>query len=260
MDMREESLEVRDVKARLLRKGEGPTVLFLHGASGLPVWGPFFEDLSRRHEVIVMEHPGFGKTEAPAWIRTVSDVAVHYLDVLDALDRKTVHVVGHSLGGWIAAEAAARDCARIASLSLIAPAGLRVKGLPSGDNFIWGPEETVRNLVFDQRLAEQMLGREISDEEADIQLTNRFMAVKLGWEPRWYNPALQNWLHRITAPTQIVWGADDRLFPAAYGDLWRDSIAGAALTVVPQCGHLPHIEKAGLTADVVASFINGATS
>ncbi len=258
MSVHEETMEVRGVQARCLRKGAGPAVLFLHGASGLPVWGPFFEALSQSHEVIALEHPGFGKTEAPAWIRTIADMAVHYLDVIDALGRKELHVVGHSLGGWIAAEAAARNCTGMKSLTLMSPAGLRVKGVPSGDNFIWGPEETVRNLVCDPALADLMLSREISDEEADIQLTNRFMTAKLGWEPRWYNPALEGWLHRIAVPTQIVWGDSDKLFPAAYGALWRQRIPNSVLTVIERCGHLPHVEKAGPVAECVGRFIDGA--
>ena len=64
---------------------------------------------------------------------------MYYLDFLDGLDGGKVHLIGHSLGGWAAAEMATRNCARLASLTLLAPAGIRVKTLPCGDNFIWVP-------------------------------------------------------------------------------------------------------------------------
>ena len=100
---------------------------------------------------------------------------MYYLDVLDQFDLNGVHLIGHSLGGWIAAELAIRNCSRLASLTLIAPAGTRVKGVPSGDNFIWDPEESVRNLFHDQRFADRILSHTETDEEADLALNSRFM-------------------------------------------------------------------------------------
>ena len=104
--------------------------------------------------MLVLEHPGFGKSDGPDTIRNVADVAMYYLDVLDGLNAGKVHLIGHSLGGWIAAEVAVRNCQHLASLTLLAPAGIRVKGVPCGDNFIWSPAETARNLFYDQSYAE----------------------------------------------------------------------------------------------------------
>ena len=87
------------------------------------------------------EHPGFGTSDNPPWMRNIGDLAMYYLDFLDGLGPHKVHLVGQSLGGWAAAEVAVRNCSRIASLSLLAPAGIRVKGMPCGDNFIWDAEE-----------------------------------------------------------------------------------------------------------------------
>src|SRR5215813_177312 len=146
MTVQEQKHQVRDVGVRLLRDGRGASLIYLHGPAGLPGWIPFFEKLAETYEVVVPEHPGFGASDNPPWIRNVGDMAMYYLDFLDGLDAQPVHLVGHSLGGWIAAELAVRNTARLASLTLIAPAGVRQKGLPPGDNFIWSPEETVRNL------------------------------------------------------------------------------------------------------------------
>ena len=254
--MREIRHRVRDCGVRLLRDGRGEPVLYLHGAAGLPAWGPFFEKLAQNHDVLVPEHPGFGLSDNPTWIRNVPDLAMYYLDFLDGLGGK-VHLVGHSLGGWVAAELAVRNTAHVASLTLLAPAGIRVKGIPSGDNFIWSAEEAVRNFWHDQKFAEAELAHAPSDEEADIALTNRFMAAKFGWEPRWFNPMLERWLHRIDIPTLVIWGGQDKLFPSAYAKAWGESVRGARVEIIPQCGHRPHFERLDAAMPLILSFLSG---
>jgi pimeloyl-ACP methyl ester carboxylesterase len=250
--------KVRDIAVRMLRRGSGAPLLYLHGANGLPAWLPIFDRLARDFEVFVPEHPGFGTSDNPAWIRNVGDLAMYYLDFLDTLPPYPVHLVGQSLGGWVAAEVAVRNCTRLASLSLLAPAGIRIKGVPMGDNFIWDAEEQVRNLYHDQAVADRLLAAPLSDADADIALTNRFAAAKFGWEPRWHNPALERWLHRISVPTLLLWGKDDRLFPAAYAARWAERIAASRVELIPDCGHGIAIEQPERAASEIARLIAGA--
>jgi pimeloyl-ACP methyl ester carboxylesterase len=257
MALQELRHKTRDTGVRLRRGGSGEPLIFLHGAGGWPAWGPFLDHLAGKYDVRVPEHPGFGLSDNPPWIRNVADVAMYYLDFLDALDGPPVHLVGHSLGGWIAAEVAVRNAARVRSLALMAPAGLRVKGVPSGDNFIWSREEYARNLFFDQSFAEQELSHVPSDEEADIDLTNRYMATKLGWEPRWFSPALETWLHRIRIPTLVLWGGDDKLFPSDYANAWAARVPDIRVEIIPECGHRPHVEKADVAAQTILAFVGG---
>jgi pimeloyl-ACP methyl ester carboxylesterase len=239
---------VRGVKVRMRRAGSGEPLLFLHGANGLPVWLPVFEQLSRHFEVLVPEHPGFGASDNPPWMRNIGDLAMYYLDFIDTMSHHPVHLVGQSLGGWAAAELAVRNCTRLKSLSLLAPAGIRIKGVLPGDNFIWGPEEGIRNLYHDQALADRVLAMPVSDEEADNALTSRYAATKFGWEPRWFNPSLERWLHRISVRTLIMWGENDKLFPVEYAKRWGERIAGSRVVTVPACGHVPAVEKPDVTA------------
>jgi pimeloyl-ACP methyl ester carboxylesterase len=188
-----ETLITRGVSVRMRHAGSGAPVLFLHGAGGWPAWLPFFERLSQRFALTTPEHPCFGASDDPQWIRDVSDLAMYYLDVLEGAFSSPAHLIGHSLGGWIAAEAAIRNTSRIASLTLLAPAGIRVKGVPPGDNFIWSPEEAIRNRYYNQSFAEALLQAPPPDgAQLDIDLQNRVAAVKFGWEPRWFNPGLEN--------------------------------------------------------------------
>ncbi len=258
MAVRESKHRVRDISVRMSRDGKGEPLLFLHGAGGFPPWLPFFEKLAERYEVAIPEHPGFGTSDNPPWIRNIADLAMYYLDFLDELGAAKVHLIGHSLGGWIAAELAVRNTTRLASLTLLAPAGVRAKGVTSGDNFIWSAEEAERNLWHDQKFADAALAEVATEEEADIALTNRFMAAKFGWEPRWFNPALERWLHRIKVPTLVIWGEQDKLFPNAYAKVWKDRIPAARVEIIPQCGHRPHIERLDATLKHVLGFLDGA--
>ena len=201
------------------------------------------------------EHPGFGGSDDPAWIRSIADLALFYLDLLEEEGLDRLHLVGNSLGGWLAAEILIRDRSRFCSLVQLAPAGLRVKGVPCGDNFIWGPEEAVRNLYHDQSFADRILALTPSQEQMDVMLKNRFTVAKFGWQPRWWNPDLEKWLHRVKLPALVIWGDDDRIMPPAYAALWRERLPQARLVVVEGCGHLPHVEQAEVVARHIHAFL-----
>ncbi len=100
-------------------------------------------------------------------------------------------------------------------------------------------------MFFNQDLAEQRiaLATKMTDEQKDIQLKNYFTTGKLSWNPRFHNPDLIKWLHRIKVPTMLIWGENDKIFPPAYGEAFREGIVGSELRIIPECGHLPHQEK-----------------
>ena len=251
------NLKVRDVTIKLHRAGSGPTVLFLHGPGGVPQWLPFFEALAKHYELLVPEHPGFGGSDNPPWISSMSDLAMFYLDLVEEARLDRIHLIGNSLGGWLASEILIRDRSRFQSLVQLAPAGIRIKGVPCGDNFIWGPEEAVRNLYHDQSFADRLLALTPSEEQMDVMLRNRFTVAKLGWQPRWYNPDLEKWLHRVKLPALVVWSDDDKIMPQANAALWHERLPDARLVMVDACGHLPHVEQAALVARHVLGFLEG---
>ena len=135
------TIDINGCKLSFARAGEGVPLLYLHGTDGLAEWPAILDTLAERFDVIVPDHPGFGASEAPAWIDEVSDVAYCYLDAIEALGLSSAHVVGQSLGGWIALEMAVRSTHRLRSLTLISAAGIHVKGVPKADIFMIDPEE-----------------------------------------------------------------------------------------------------------------------
>ena len=254
--MRETTIEAAGEKIRMLEAGSGETVLFLHGAGGLN-WYPLLELLSAGRRVLAPEHPGFGRADLPPWLAGISDLAFFYLDLLAALDLKEVHLVGHSLGGWTAAEIAIRDTRRIKSLSLLAPAGVQAVEEPYGDIFLWSPEEHARNSFYDQSLAEQRI-RGLATADIDVALQNRAAAARLAWSPRLHDPQLAHWLHRIDVPTLVVWGEEDRICPFTCRRPFLDNIKGAQLRSLARTGHALHSEKPAEVAAVLQEFFAAA--
>ena len=170
------------------------------------------------------------------------------------------HLAGNSLGGWLAAELAVRSTTRIRTLTLVSPAGIHVKGVPKGDIFLWDDDVRVRNTFYDQKLAEARIAQKPTGSDLEMALKNHFTTAKLAWHPRFYNPDLHKWLHRIKVPTMILWGDSDKIFPPAYGDAFNALIPGSQLRVIGQCGHLPHQEKLDEFLAGVDAITNGAAS
>jgi pimeloyl-ACP methyl ester carboxylesterase len=239
----QEMREVSGCRISLKRGGSGRTLLYLHGADGASRVPAFMEELGSEYEVLVPEHPGFGESQTPDWLDDIHDLAYFYLELMEQFDLRDAMLVGASLGGWLALEIAVRNSTRIRAMSLLAPSGIHVGGLPKGDIFLWSPEDRLRNLFYDQSIAERLLAVAPAPEEVDRATRNHFTLARLAWEPRLFDPALHKWLHRIKTPVQIIWGANDKLIPVGYAAEYARRIAGARVDLIAECGHLPHAEK-----------------
>ncbi len=253
-------VEISGCKTTLRRGGpqgqSAPTLLYLHGAGGSGNVLRFAEQLAERFDVILPDHPGFGESDLPGWLDNIHDAAYFYLDLLKHLNLRDVHVVGSSLGGWIAMEIAVRSTERIKSLVLSGAAGLNSKVARRGDIFMWEPSQRIRNMIVDQSLADKILSIKPTDEQAAIAVKNEFATARLAWEPRFFDPHLHKWLHRIDVPVQIVWGDADKVFPLPFGEQLQRHLPGSALTVIPKCGHLPHVEQADRFKAIITGFID----
>jgi pimeloyl-ACP methyl ester carboxylesterase len=252
-------LDVRGSKLNIHRMGEGEPLLFLHGAQGLDGTEPALAGLARHFDVIAPDHPGFGRSEDSELVDDVRDLALFYLDLLDALALKHVHVVGQCIGGWVALEMAVTSSARFKSLVLVNSAGIRLKGVPRGDMFL-SSEDDLLKLLFARDGAEWLKRWRATPQLEDIYDRNRAAAAKLSWSPRLCNPKLDRWLHRIDVPTHIIWGEENRLIPPAYAQALNELIAGSSVSIVPGCAHLLHIEQPQIFAEDVFRFIRRVAS
>ena len=256
--MQESTIEVRGQTLRCLQAGSGQAVLYLHGFGGLTE-SPLLQRLSANHRVLATEHPGFGSSDIPDWMMGISDLAFFYLDLLETLDLKDVHLVGHAVGGWIAAELAIRSTARIKSVALLAPAGVVVPDVSIADIFLTNAEDMVRRQVHDPEApaTAAWIVAELA-RPIDHVLQNRAALARIGWSPRLHNPQLPYWLHRIDVPTLVAWGEGDRVIPFACHRPYLEQITGAQLMALPNTGHALHVERADKIADRLNAFHRGA--
>lgn len=258
----EELIDVAGRKVEVRRQGTGDPVLYLHSALG-EFWMPeFLEPLTDRFEVICPAHPGFGQSTGIEEIRDIEDVAFHYSDLLDELGLERAHVVGTSLGGWIAAELAVRWPDRVRSLTLIDSVGIWVEDAPLAS--MWGirdPNELASLMFVDLShpiavmIASLDLNNPPPDEILVAYLTQQAATARLGWDPYLHNPKLAARLHRIACPSLLIWGEQDRLAPLAYGQRFAELIPGAHLEIVKDAGHLAAIEKAAEVGRLVSDFM-----
>jgi pimeloyl-ACP methyl ester carboxylesterase len=246
-------LTIKGCKIRFRRHGTGPVVLYLHGANGVPKVQPFLFELAKSFDVIVPEHPGFGESDEPSWLENMQDLVYFYLDLMDQLHLEHVHVIGSSLGGWLAMELALRQPSRFSSLTLIGAAGIRIPEAQPGDIFLWSPEKAAQKTFKNPALVAWAIDNPL---DQDTTLKNRHTCALLAWAPRLHNPMLAKWLHRLTMPVQLVWGEDDEIMPLPYAHALQKLISQSLLSVYPNCGHLPQVEKSEEFVELVTHFIS----
>ncbi len=256
MSFTQQTITIKGASFSYQRGGEGPTLLYLHGAGGTGNAMPLMESLATQFDVVIPDHPGFGQSDDPEWLDSIHDAAYYYLDFLQALDLKEITVLGSSLGGWMAMEIAVRDQSRFKQLILSNAAGLSLADVAMGDVFLWGDEAKVRNMIFNKDLQEKVLAAPVSEEQQELTNKNFFTTAKLSWEPRFCNPDLDKWIHRITVPTLIIWGDQDQLFPEAYGQNLKAKLPHAEYVVIKDCGHLPHVEKREELHQEILQFVS----
>ena len=133
------NLEMRggDFRAIVESGGDGPPLLYLHGAVGQKGWAPFLERLSGRFTVYAPYIPGYGEATGLEHLADLTDLTLYHLALLDALGVEQAHVVGHFLGGMIAAEMAAFSPPSVRpAWSLVSPGGCVARrgagGRPAG--------------------------------------------------------------------------------------------------------------------------------
>ena len=244
------------VPVRYFEGGSGPDLVFLHGAGGVTADDPFLRALAESHHVYAPLVPGYGDSEECPEIRDMLDFTLHTWDVVEALGLKDPILVGHSMGGMIAAEMAALAPNDLSRLVLIAPAGLWDDDHPVTDMFSALPFEMPAMLFHDPVAGAAVLtaGRNVEDP-GFLQTYLVTNARQRGMAGRILFPiperGLQKRLYRIKAKTMIVWGDSDRLIPPTYAHGFKKGIAGASLVSIPEAGHMVIVEQTAAVVEAI---------
>ncbi len=233
------------------RRGNGRPLLLLHGGAGPASMRPLFDALDG-FAAILPTHPGFDGTERPAWMTSIVDLAECYIALLEELDLQNVTVVGNSAGGWIAAEMAARQSSSLAGIILVDAVGLEPTEStgPIVDPRSMPPDELLKLSFADPAKAP----RPRSPDAAERMQTNQRVLMTYAGEPFMHDPTLPERLSRITAPSLILWGRQDRIVTPEYGQEYARRIPGARFQMIDDAGHLPQIEQPELTAQAIREF------
>ena len=258
--------------------GEGPVLVMLHGggpgASGVANYHQNLPALARRFRVVLPDQPGFGgsyrPTEADLDERSITQITVDTLfQALDQLGLERFHLLGNSLGGAAALAMAQTRPDRVAGLVLMAPGG---GWLPSGPTptegqkamFRYfnggGPSEKkmadfIQTMVFDHKQfgADVVKARyEASLDESHIEFYHRYNAAfarRHGMDPLWKD------LHKISSPTLLLWGRDDRTITLDGAQIMLKQIRNVQLHVFGNCGHWVQLERQREFERLVTDFL-----
>jgi pimeloyl-ACP methyl ester carboxylesterase len=248
----ERTLDVNGVRTVVLEAGEGEPLIFLHGA-GTTTGFDRLLPLAERFRLLVPYHPGFGRSDDDPSVGRIEDLARHYLDVLDRLGIRELSLVGHSMGGYLAATLAIDGSERVRRLVLAAPIGLRVPDHPTTDIFTIPSEELPAHLTADLSVFDGKVPDPPTPEFLAHTFRETTSAARILWE-RPYDTRLARWLHRLTMPTLLLWGDADRIVPVEQLDVWADHVRGAERRVLPGVGHLLFDESPDAVT-AVADFV-----
>jgi len=264
-------VQVNERKVWILEDGASPPLVYLHGFADVHSvkqdWLPFHKRLATDARLIAPAHPGCAQTDENQDVDTIEDVVFHYLEVFDALNLTQFDLVGSCVGGWIAAEIAARHPEKIRKLVLIGATGLFVEKALIGDVFMMAQPERgesyagLRDMLFlseNQPVALDLFPdgmAAIEDELRRYQML-RF-GSRIGFKPPYfYNRSLVNRLHRIAAPALVLWGEKDNMVPRVHGETYARLIPHAVeLKLISGAGHSVIVEQPESAAQMVLDFL-----
>jgi pimeloyl-ACP methyl ester carboxylesterase len=253
----ERNVRVNGLPCRVWEAGHGEPLAFLAGLGGALRWSPFLEKLATQRRVVVPSLPGFPGGLGHDRLDDTADWVAATLDLLDAAGLTECDLVGASLGGMLAAEVAAFCRPLVRKLVLIAPYGLFDANEPVADVFAQTPDAMAGLLCAQPaKLAAEWAMPE-GGEALDWQVAQARAAeaaARLLWPLG--ERGLAKRLHRITAPTLLLWGEQDRLVPPSYAKRFASGIAGrTTLHQIPGAGHLAQLDAPEAVAAAVLDFL-----
>ena len=273
------SVAIGAITARYLVAGDGPPLLLLHGDGDSKFsWSWVLPALARTHRVYALDLPGFDGSPLPDY--APARFARLIAAFLDALAIPQATVLGNSFGGLIALRLALAAPERVAALGLVDSAGLgnavaplaASLALPGYGEYALAWSRTPFGTAQRTWLRSALLFARASRiptpwiaEQERLARQPGFAAATLAALRAITTPGGQReillWhLPRLTMPTLVLWGANDLVYPA-----WQARIAAAHLrrphlAIIPDCGHLPHVERPAETAAAIARFLSNTAS
>lgn len=244
-----------DLALAFEESGSGRPALVLHGGGGPATVAGLAAHLAETHHTLLPTHPGWNGTGRPAWLSDVGTLADLYLEMLKAEGLHDVVLAGSSLGGWLAAEMAARDTdGLIGALVILDTVGIVVEDQPMVDFFALDARGVAEHSFHD---AERFYvdPATLTDEQRAARAGNMAALRAFAGEPYMHDPDLPGQLAAIKVPSQVLWGESDRIATPEYGRAFAALIPGARFGILERAGHLPQLEQPGTTFAAIDRFL-----
>lgn len=246
---------VQDLMTHYQRQGSGKTILLLHGwADRLETFQLIAPELAKTYEVIALDLPGFGQTQAPSAVWNLDDYAKFLQAFLTKLNIKSVYaVIGHSNGGALAIRALATEQLFTDKLVLLAASGVRDTGkLKRGATkavaktgkvmTFWLPKTTR------QKLQKKLYGTVGSDMLVAPHLQETFKLT--------VRQDVQKDASKIAAPTLLIYGSEDKATPlVSIGARFQKLIPNARLEVIAGADHFVHQTETPQVNKLIQEFL-----
>lgn len=240
--------------------GNGPALIYFHPAAGLR-WDPFLAKLAEIYTVYAPEFPGTtpGDPYALHQVDDLADAAFIYEEVIRGLGLHGAIAIGQSFGGMLALELAAAFPDLFSKLIVLDPIGLWREDAPVADWLSASPEQLAAMLFKNPAspAAQAMLSMPSDPEAAVVATAQLIWNIGATGKMVWPVPdrGLKKRLHRVTAPTLIIWGEDDALISSSYAHDLGQRITDSRVELVAECGHIPQVEQCETTLRLVNDFL-----
>jgi len=247
------ALDINGIETVVLTAGRGKPLVYFHGA-GTVTRFDFAAPWAREYEVIVPYHPGFGESADDPAVTEIHDYLLHYLELFAVLGLTRVRLVGQSMGGYIAAKLAVEHGYLVEKLALVCPIGIPTPDVPTTDFLKVPPEDLPALLGVDPQTVIKHLPAKPSEAFVAERVKEAVAATRVIGAAT-YDTKLPRYLHRLTMPTLLVWGKQDRLTPVAQHRRWAKLLPLAQIKLFDG-GHLV-LDEAPAAVSAIQDFLRG---
>ncbi len=262
---------IDDARIRYVDFGEGPAVVLIHGfGASLDSWGPVLPVLAKRHRVIALDLKGFGWSDRPEGDYSLPAQARVVLGLMRDRGIERAAIVGQSWGAAVALSVVAAAPERVTRVALYD--GLAFEDQVSSF-MTWARVRGMGKLMFWLMWDSTLLAEnaQLAFYDKSLVTADRLDRIEASMDRPGAKAAAYSVIHQLrlrelerrypsmTQPFLLLWGREDEVTPARFGERLARALPNAKMVVYPRCGHLPQVEAPQSTADLAAFLAEDAS-